>query len=301
MNDELSENEKVELERRRSAELVTDMVESALKRRYTWIGIIVAIAAFLGSTAIIKAVTADLQAQIAVGTETLKRIESQADDVDQLSKTARSKLTTLDATIEERFNKLDLKLEEKSEDLDELFDARKRGIDNLDRILIQIEDIRVRVDDLTAIVEILVKGSDGEAGPGVEENLTRNLEDLKIEQKALGELLYKSNEQIRLSQYSVYVHVAEEEATDEILGEDLGNFLSDTGFVVPKVQSVALRSRSIRYFHEQDRKGALRVQQSAHDFLRARDLPDVEIKVRDFTGYTGKKPRIGIIELWIYL
>lgn len=300
MNDKLTEEDRQELERRRSAEMVTEAVEAALKRRYTWVGIIVAFAAFLGSTMIIKAVTADLQTQIAVGAETLDRIKSQAVDNENLAESVRRKLATVDVSIDGRLNELDLKIEEKSGDLDALYDARTQSVDNLDRIVLQVEEIRARVDELANVVELLAEGHTGEDSPRLEGDLATSLEGIKAYQQATLEQLTQTSGMIKASKYSVYVHVAGSEEADEYLGRDLGKFLSEAGFVVPRVQSVAQQSRSVRYFHEQDRPGALRVQQGVQEFLGAQGLPDMEIEVRDFTNYSGKKPRVGVIELWLY-
>lgn len=299
MNDELSEEDKLELERRRSAELVTEAVEAALKRRYTWVGIIVAFAAFLGSTMIIKAVTADLQTQIAVGADTLDRIKSQAVDNETLAETVRRKLATLDAGIEGRLDELDAKIEEKSGDLDALYDARKRSVDNLDRTVLEVQEVRARVDELADLVELLATGHTDGDSTQLEGAVAASIEDLKSGQNEIRKRLDQTAAQIKLSQYSVYVHVAGDQEDDEYLGRDLGTYLNEAGFVVPRVQSVAQKSRSIRYFYEQDRPGALKVQQSVQEFLATQGL-DLQIEIRDFTNFSGKKPRTGIIELWLY-
>ncbi len=300
MPETLTEAEREELSQRREAEAVTRAVEEALRRRYTWMGIIVAIVTFVGSTAIIKAVTSDLQVQIGIGQETLKRIGKQADDADNLAEKAQQKLRSIDQIVEERLRRLDVQIQEKTQDLNELFEARQQSVENLDSTIARLEELSERMDDLTAIVQEIAAESEGSPTTEGLKAQAMAARGRIQEQSSLAEPILETASKVRLSRYSIYVHYVELAPADRDRSYSLGKFLNEAGFVVPDVRSVTPKSRSIRYFHEEDRLGALELQKLSAEFLESIDLSEIELDVRDFTDYSGKMPRPGVIELWLY-
>ena len=61
MSNNFSENDKIELERRRLIENVSESVESTLRKRYTWLAIIVSFLIGSGVTATVVSLTSGVQ------------------------------------------------------------------------------------------------------------------------------------------------------------------------------------------------------------------------------------------------
>ncbi len=87
--------------------------------------------------------------------------------------------------------------------------------------------------------------------------------------------------------------------------EALSAALTDEGYVVPGIDREigATGRREIRYFHEEDLAAAERLAQDTTSALGIlypdRTVPDIAVK--SFLSYGGKKPRPGVIELWLAL
>lgn len=300
MTDELSANERKELDRRRETEVIIKSVEASLKWRYTWIGIIVAVVAFFGGTAYIRGITGSLEVQIALAERTLSKIIVQAEKADNLSEQTQTKLDGLDETVDSRLDALDKQIQEKTDALEELFEARRRSTENLDRTVAGLGGLEKRVEELSAIVESMVTDWQPGNQPSSLTKVASDLSALRTEQKTLAQSINRTAQQIQLSQYSVYVHYAGSDPADRAQSEKLSLFLSEHGFVIPDIRNVDPESRSIRYFFDSDRPGAIALLKQVEAFLGNQGMKGIEIDVRDFTAYSGKKPRQGVIELWLY-
>jgi hypothetical protein len=240
MTDELSQEERLELERRRLTEAVAEAVERALKKRYAFLGAAVAVAGFIGGGLIINSVTAPIRVQT----------------------------------------------------------------DSLNDVVSQLTKLSARVDELTGIVETLAETTQEPSQPETYSNVSRSLNDLKTQQTALDEQLSRSSDRIKLGQYSVYVHFYQGDPSDRPVVERIASKLGQDGFVVPSVVRVGekKKNRSIRYYHEADKDGALLVQEKLTEIVANRNLPELEgLRIIDKTDFPRKKPRPGVIELWLFL
>ncbi len=88
--------------------------------------------------------------------------------------------------------------------------------------------------------------------------------------------------------------------------EELTAVLKEKGITIPGEERIgsAARKHEIRYFHDQDKKEATRIAELITSALR--DLGYLASQLQpvtaiSFTDYRSKKPRPGVIELWLEL
>lgn len=86
--------------------------------------------------------------------------------------------------------------------------------------------------------------------------------------------------------------------------EELSAALKARGYAVPAEdrEGDAARKHEVRYFHDEDQETARRLADDTTQALRKLayldgKMPDVIAK--SFASYTGKKPRPGVLELWV--
>ena len=293
----LPPEDKYELERRRLADAVSESVEKELKKRYSWIGIALAVAAFVGGATIIRGLTKDLEVQIELGKTTLTEIKTNATaSADEANKLAAQTHTMLDG-LDDQLAQISGQVTERASEIDQLFASKKSTLDNLSQTSQQLEDFGKRLDNLTSIVESLAKQSSADTSKEV----TATLDALKQQQINLAKAVTVTSDQIQRSQYSIYVHYLKRDETGKNVGAELSDYLAKNGYLIPDVREVDQKTRSVRYFFPEDRSGAEAIVQATDDFWRARGRPDIHLEIQNLTDFPGKKPRPGVIEVWFYL
>ena len=63
----------------------------------------------------------------------------------------------------------------------------------------------------------------------------------------------------------------------------------------------AYGKREVRYFHADDQDAANELAKAATQVLAELGYQDLTVTTQDFTEYRGKKPRSGVLELWVDL
>jgi len=293
----LPPEDKYELERRRLADAVSESVEKELKKRYSWIGIALAVAAFVGGATIIRGLTKDLEVQIELGKTTLTEIKTNAtataDEANKLAAQTHDMLGNLD----EQLAQISTQVTERTTEIDQLFASKKSTLDNLSQTSQQLEDFGKRLDNLTSIVESLAKQSSADTSKEV----AATLDTLKQQQISLAKAVTVTSNQIQRSQYSIYVHYLKRDETGKTIGAELSDYLAKNGYIIPDVREVDQKTRSVRYFFPEDRMGAEAIAQATDDFWRRLGRPDIHLQIQDLTDFPGKKPRPGVIEVWFFL
>lgn len=97
--------------------------------------------------------------------------------------------------------------------------------------------------------------------------------------------------------YTVYVHYTHKK--NEKLMERLSVFLSQNGFRVEGIQKVTYHQRDVRYFHDEDKQGALRLQNQLTEFITSStDIKNNHIRI---INLSSKFPnaRKKALELWV--
>ena len=62
---------------------------------------------------------------------------------------------------------------------------------------------------------------------------------------------------------------------------------------------MAAGKHEVRYFHNDTKKAAERLANDTNAALRSLEYPVLNVVVKSFTSYRGKKPRPNVVELWL--
>ena len=102
---------------------------------------------------------------------------------------------------------------------------------------------------------------------------------------------------LRGKKYTVYLHYSD--IKNKNLMEKFSAFLEENGFEVSGIQKVNYKSQDIRFFHDQDRKGAFILKKHLTGFVQSvKNLNDNEIRVINLSHkYPGAQK--GLLEVWV--
>ncbi len=84
----------------------------------------------------------------------------------------------------------------------------------------------------------------------------------------------------------------------------LSDSLQKLGYTVPGEdrERYASGKHEVRYFHDEDKEAAKRLAQDTTQALQALGYVDMPtVTAEPFVAYLGKKPRVGVLELWLEL
>jgi hypothetical protein len=97
--------------------------------------------------------------------------------------------------------------------------------------------------------------------------------------------------------YSIYLHYSGEESKN-LMGE-LSIFLKNKGFEVTGIERFNYKNRDIRYFHNEDKSGALLLHKNLTDFITCHtNFKHTDIKIFNLSHkYPNAKK--GALELWV--
>ena len=97
--------------------------------------------------------------------------------------------------------------------------------------------------------------------------------------------------------YTVYVHYAHKK--NEKLMERLSRFLTQNGFRVEGIQKVTYHQRDVRYFHDEDKQGALRLQHQLTEFITSStDIKNNHIRIINLSSKFPNAQKKAL-ELWV--
>jgi hypothetical protein len=106
-----------------------------------------------------------------------------------------------------------------------------------------------------------------------------------------------TQDSISPGRYTVYLHYSGEK--NKKLIEELAIFLKNQGFEVPGIERFNYKNRDIRYFHKEDKSGALLLKKHLTQFITLyTDLKNTNIKIFNLSHkYPNAKK--GVLELWV--
>lgn len=269
MNEPLYEDEKSELERRRMAEAVAKSVEDALKKRYTWLAIVVSFLLGGGAVLATNQLTKPAERMLTRHEILLSQAEKSLDEVSKLTNSARQRLDGFGKTIDE-FNREIIGVSEGKQSLNQ------RLIETLE----EVKRIAQSVDNLKESVRLLSQGQKISILPS------------KDTTQSVSDTLHKA----RLSQYSIYIHYQNEK--DKPIISEVANHLRDLGYSVPKIRQVDYKVNDIRYYHDKDIDGASNLQNDVIEFLKSKNVVSTDLNPKYF-GDRYSNVREGVIELWL--
>ncbi len=109
--------------------------------------------------------------------------------------------------------------------------------------------------------------------------------------------LKKPQHNIQHNKYTVYLHYSD--VKNKKLIDNFSAFLEKNGFKVSGIQKVNYKNQDIRFFHDQDRKGAFLLKKHLTGFIQSvKNLNENKIKVINLSRkYPGAQK--GLLEVWV--
>jgi len=275
MNTNLSSDDEYELERRRLVEEVTESVEVTLKKRYTWLAIIISFLIGGGVAVVVEGFTKAAQ-------EKMVRAEVILEDIDKLIERGHAsigKVLRLSDTIDKETEKVDRELKSINE-------AKEVLRKNLSASLEEIKILESRVKSLIEAIEKIQAQGD--------------IKGLALPSATTESSVDETIERTRLSEYTIFMHYSYAHKQDKPEIEKLANALKKKGYIVPGIEAVDGEVRDIRYFKEEDAVAAGDLRRFVEEYFKTQ--LDIQIELEAF-NLQKKYPNIrkGRIELWLYL
>jgi hypothetical protein len=304
------EGDRIELIERQIAEKVTERVRSALFRLYATVG--VAVVAVLGfvSWDVVSDIKAEIKSEITDSiadeiaskraeiaervietrymakraSDVIQRVEKQLDDF-------QPHADNLNETIE-RVKSLNIT----AQDLIASYSREVQPlIANVDSLSIQLRILAEQVSQLNTIAAGGKLVSEGETPQTSEQRaaaIKTVISDTENAEQRLDEARSKT------TVFFQFAGGRREQA------EALSASLKAKGFIVPgEDREVGADGKhEVRYFHNQDKEAAERLANDTSAALRTLGYPErdaLTVVAESFVSYTGKKPRPGVVELWL--
>jgi hypothetical protein len=128
---------------------------------------------------------------------------------------------------------------------------------------------------------------------GVPSQVSEKLETKKVEKTKLNPL----KDGILPGKYTVYLHYSSEKNKKPM--EEFAIFLKNKGFVVDGIERINYKHRDVRYFHDQDKSGALILKKQFIRFIELyTHFRKTNIKIFNL-GHKYPNAKTGALELWV--
>jgi uncharacterized membrane-anchored protein YhcB (DUF1043 family) len=102
---------------------------------------------------------------------------------------------------------------------------------------------------------------------------------------------------MQAKRYTVYLHYTNEK--NKKLMERFSVFLNNKGFKVAGIQKVNYHNQDVRYFHDEDKEGALVLKKQLTGFITPfTNLKDINIKIINLSSKFPNAQK-GALELWV--
>lgn len=304
------DKDRLELLERQLAERVTERVRPALFRLYATVGVAVIGALGFVSWDIVSDIKSEIKSEItdaideeinAKRTEiaervtearimakragkVIERVEKQLDEF-------QPQADNLDETIE-RVKALNVT----SQDLTAVYSQElKPLVANVESLSKQLRMLAEQVDQLNSIAT--AGGLDIEAVPDqTQQQRGAAIQSVISDSKQAEQILAQARKKTTV--FFQFAGGRREQA------EELSAALVARGYSVPGEdrEGGAARKHEVRYFHDEDAETAKRLADDTTRALRELAYSDGEppdIIAKPFSSYTGKKPRPGVLELWV--
>ena len=109
--------------------------------------------------------------------------------------------------------------------------------------------------------------------------------------------LNEPQDMIQHKKYLVYLHYSDIE--NKKLIENFSAFLEKNGFEVSGIQKVNYKNQDIRFFHDQDRKGALLLKKHLTGFIQSvKTIKESNIKIINLSRKYPEAQK-GLLEVWV--
>ncbi len=317
--EEKFDDDKLELLERQLADRITERIRPSLFRLYATVGgAVIAVLGFVGWDVVsdirentITKITTELDAvvepKVAAVDKMLIRTEVLAAQADEIISDTKKQLALyepeiaqLKATYEE-VNKLNDDISNLSVDSKNFITIYEQelapALTKLDTLSDQLQALAEQVKQLNSIAATQAPGDRPEAVTS-QDARARSIETI-IATTSAAERQYS---EVRDSS-TVFLQFA---TARRAQAEDLAAALKEKGYIVPGEdrEDGAKRKSQVRYFHESDVDSAQRLAADTTALLREQGYSNLEVPdvaAQSLVNYSGKKPREGVLELWLDL
>lgn len=259
----LSDDDSRELERRRLVESVSESVEKTLRKRYTWLAVIMSFMIGGGVATAVISLTSSAQKKLIEAEIFLERAEKSVESIDRISSSVKQKYETLD------------------KDLAGLFAGKDNTLEILNETNRKIKQLESRLNEVADAVNAL----SGEQAVRLPPRIDVGLDN--------------TADKIELSKYTVFAHYYSADGSGRQLMKKLAAYLKEKGYIVPASEPSDYQNRDIRYYHEQDDRGAQTLSKDVAAFFQANGLGDISLDLKDLSA-SYDNVRKGVIELWLH-
>lgn len=304
------DGDKLELIERQLAERVTERVRSALFRLYATVGVaVISVLGFL-SWDIVSDIKFEIKSEITEAID--KEIEAKRAEITERVTETRIIAKRANDVIQRVEKQLD-EFEPQAEDLDETIQKVKTlNVTSQDLIAAYSREIQPLVSNVESLSQRLVALAEqvdqlntlaSGSGLGIEAGIQQTpqqrsaaIKTVISDSKEAEQLLVQARNKTTV--FFQFAGGLREQA------KALSAALKADGYIVPGEdrEGGAVARHEVRYFHDDDNATAQRLAEDATRALRtlgytARNVPDVVVK--SLVSYQGKKPRLGVLELWL--
>jgi septal ring factor EnvC (AmiA/AmiB activator) len=269
MPDKFTEEDKRELEHRRIAEKVTKSVEETLKKRYTWLAIVMSFVLGGGAALWTQQLVKPAERALTRHEVLLSEAEKSLDEVNEFTNFAREKVDSFQKTIDELNN-----------EINGVSEGKKTLNDRLIETLVQLDKVTQNVDNLRESVELLSQGKNISIEPSIDVSKNINV----------------TLQKTRLTNYTIYIHYHDE--NDKARAKEISDHLKDIGYSVPDIRRVQYKVNDIRYYHKEDQDAAFQLLENVNKFIHSLNVKPVDLSPQ-YLGDRYSNVRKGVIELWL--
>lgn len=305
--------ETIELLERRLADSVGDRVERTLKTRY---GAVFAAALFvmgLSGYSIVNNLVKELVAstvgpvtkeaeksiaqmnvQLDLARDTKRRLDGLVDQINVDADAARRRIEEFQkrlGKLQEEFEGVLAKIQDqlgsvviRRRELEADIEGSTRGLE--ERLLATRDDLAILAEELR---QMLARPATSDATATLEQD------------KRLAELVTRARTGGEGPSWSTVLLQFAGDATAPEHAQKLAQQLRANRYLVPTPRAELTDNREVRYFWPEDRALAEKTAADATTALAAIGLAGVTIAIKDFSAYTGIKPRRATVELWLAL
>ncbi len=303
-------DDRIELLERQLAERVTERVRSALFRLYATVGLAVIGALGFVSWDIVSDIKSEIKSEIADSID--KEIKAKRAEITERVAETRFMAKRANQVIQRLEKQLD-EFQPQAENLDETIERVKAlnvTAQNLIAVYSQeIQPLASSVKSLSSQLKVLAEqvnqlntittaadfGSESELAQTPNQRTAAILTVISDATKAEQRLIQARN---KTTVFFQFAGGRREQA------EALSAALKAKGYYVPGEdrEGGAARKHEVRYFHLDDKETAERLADEATAALQSLGYSDhdvLNVVAESFISYRGKKPRPGVVELWL--
>lgn len=306
-----SDNDQLELLERQLAERITARVRPALFRLYATVGVAVIGALGFVSWDIVEDIKSEIKTDVTnaidqeIGEKRTEILE-QVTETRIMAKRVNRVIQRLEIQLDEfqpQAENLDETIEKvkalnvTSQDLIAAYSQQVQPlIANVESLSNQLGALAEQVNQLNTIAMAGEPDSDQESA-GSSRQRSAAIQSVIVDTKDAEERFAQAR-----SKTTVFFQFA---GGSRERAEAISAVLKKNGYIVPGEdrESGAAGKHEIRYFHDEDEAEAIRLAENMNRALANSEFRDhparVDITARSFVSYRGKKPRPGVLELWL--